>query len=77
MKKTAKKQIEMLLRTEPRWFGGNEIEIAAIHAGYKPSNFSRRCREMFEDGAIERRLFKGFVQYKWIPKFDINDYNIY
>ena len=66
----------MLLRERGGWVGGNEIEIAAIHAGYKPSNFSRRCREMFDDGKIERRLVKGFVQYKWIPTFNINVYEI-
>ena len=41
------------------WINGGEIERLAMSAGYKASNASRRCRELYEMKLIERREDKS------------------
>ena len=51
------------------WVNGRDLEELAMQAGYKASNVSRRCREMFNEGFLEREERKGksvrSVWYKW------------
>ena len=71
-----KKQIEMILRQSSGWVQGGEIERLALTGGHKASTFSRTARTMAENGEIDRKIVNKSVRYKWIKKFDINDYNI-
>ena len=71
-----KKQIEMILRQNQGWVNGGEIERLALGGGHKASTFSRTARTMAENGEIERQIVNKSVRYKWIKKFDIDDYNI-
>jgi predicted transcriptional regulator len=45
------------------WINGGEIERLALNVGYKSSNASRRCRELHEDGLINRKEIDGKVWY--------------
>jgi hypothetical protein len=63
------KRIENYLRKHPdTFFNGGEIERLSMSAGYKASNGSRRCREMVEEGILERKEEKGSVWYRYVPK---------
>ena len=47
------------------WIAGGTLErYMADISSYKPSNVSRRLRELENDGFIERDLTKGFVRYR-------------
>lgn len=47
------------------WVNGGEIERLSLAAGYKASNASRRLRELYVEGAIERQEnVKGHVEYR-------------
>jgi len=48
-----------------KWINGGEIEKLAQEVGYKASNASRRCRELYEEGKINRRLKNGTVEYQF------------
>lgn len=55
MKKTPLKQrILNYLNRRGEWVNGGEIERLAESAGYKGSNASRRCRELYEEDLIDR-----------------------
>jgi DNA-binding transcriptional ArsR family regulator len=43
---------------------GGELERLALSVGYKASNISRRMREAYEDGLIERRMEGKSVAYR-------------
>ena len=48
---------------------GGEIErLVASHTTYKPSNVSRRLRELAEDGLLVRSEVKGTVFYSYQPQ---------
>ena len=51
------------------WVNGRDLEELAMQAGFKASNVSRRCRELAEEGLLERELRQGkrvkSVWYKW------------
>lgn len=51
----------------PNWLGGIKAEEYALKNGFKPSNVSRRLRELCNEGLIERRIFEGHVEYRYIP----------
>ena len=56
----------------PEVVNGGDIEKYAMNAQYKASNASRRCRELWKDGYIERDYVKSLsgvkcVVYKWKP----------
>lgn len=59
-------RIVRYLRSKPgAWENGGELERLALLAGYKSSNCSRRCRELYVKGFIDRRENeKGHVEYK-------------
>ena len=55
------------------WVNGGKIEELSMSVGYKASNGSRRCREMAEDGLIERKEENGSVWYRTLtPKKKID-----
>ena len=63
-----KKEIYKLARYNGGWINGGRYEELARELGYKSSNASRRCRELFTDGYLERRLNdKRCVEYRWQP----------
>lgn len=56
----------------PEWENGGESERFAAQFGKKMSNASRRCRELCNDGKLERQLRAGkngirTVWYRYIP----------
>lgn len=65
-----KKRIESYLQQwkayDPqKWLNGGELERLAMNNGYKASNASRRCRELYNEEVIERREnAKGHVEYR-------------
>ena len=65
MKISLSKRIENYLKKYDGWMHSGEIERLALNAGYKSSNAGRRCREMQNDGILERKLEKGSVLYKY------------
>lgn len=38
------------------WINGGEVERFAMNIGYKSSNASRRCRELENEGILEKRI---------------------
>ncbi len=72
-----RERIMKYLRSTGTWINGGEIERLALGAGYKASNASRRCRELCEEGLIERREDKkGFVEYSALKPKQIVEYRI-
>lgn len=54
-----------LLKKHPNGLAGGTIERElAEFTDFKPSNVSRRLRELYNAGKIYRREEKGFVEYK-------------
>lgn len=63
-KQSLKDRIEKYLQSRPGVkVNGGEIERLALSVGYKASNASRRCRELFNEGKIKRQEIKGSVWY--------------
>jgi len=56
--------------TDPgQWVNGGEIERRALDIGYKASNASRRLRELYNEGKIERRENeKGHAEYRFMER---------
>lgn len=66
MKKSLVDRVERFLRLTGGWVHGGELERLALDNGYKASNISRRCRELVEDGVLERKENeKGHVMYRY------------
>lgn len=58
----------VLRSLEGRQFvSGSELESFATIWGTKASTISRRCRELYEGGQLDRKLVKGCVWYKKRP----------
>ena len=56
-------------RNDGRWISGGEVErLVAQRTKYKPSNCSRRLRELHEDGKLERKEVKRTVFYRYLPQ---------
>ena len=68
--------LEQWYKYDPTKFvNGGEIEKLAQTKGYKASNASRRCREMFNEGILDRREnAKGHVEYRHKPN-QVNEFN--
>ena len=49
------------------WINGGEFERKAQEIGYKASNSSRRCRELYKEGKIDRKIENGSVWYRYRP----------
>lgn len=50
-----------------KWIPGYKIEELCRQNGYMASNGLRRCRELSNEGRIQRRLNKKFVEYRYEP----------
>ena len=65
MKQTVKNSILSYLSEKPDWVYGGTLEKAIGEiAKCKQSNVGRRCRELQDEGKIERRIKDGVVQYR-------------
>lgn len=51
------------------WINGGEIERHALEAGYKASNSSRRCRELYAEGYLDRMEYEGSVWYRYSTNY--------
>lgn len=60
-----KQQILNYLQDRQKWISGTELEDFARTIKYKSSNCSRRCRELYNEGLIDRKYEKGFVSYRY------------
>ncbi len=63
-RRSLKKRIINYLSRHPRWFNVGEIEDLAKDSGYLGSNAGRRCRELVNEGILEKEIRKGSVWYK-------------
>ena len=61
-----RQRILKFLQNNPTFWNGGELERLALENGYKASNCSRRCREMVEDGLIEREERKSRTGIKTV-----------
>ena len=52
----------------PNWINGNEFEVFALTLGKKGSNGARRCRELADEGTLERRINGKSVEYRYLQK---------
>lgn len=68
------------LRKRNEWVNGGDLERAALNAGFKSSNASRRCRELENEGLLERKIMKHpttgkrSVWYKATPPKQVQVY---
>lgn len=64
-RRTVKNFILFYLKYHPGWQSGLTLENQAQYWASKPSIVSRRARELYNDGKIERRLdSRKLVQYR-------------
>lgn len=70
MKQSLRERILSYYRNHAGTFiSGGEIErLVALNTTYKSSNAGRRCRELCEDGLLERKEVKGTVFYRYVPQ---------
>lgn len=54
-----KNRILKYLRSQSGWVNGGEIEKIAQSVGKKASNASRRCRELYNEDLLERKVEKS------------------
>jgi DNA-binding IclR family transcriptional regulator len=54
-----KQRILDYINGSEKWLNGGTIERLAEEAGYKASNASRRCRELVNEGKIQRTISRG------------------
>lgn len=67
LNRSIKNQILLFAKARyPDWVGGIEIEKLALSKNYKSSNASRRARELYQEGFLERRE-GAYVEYRYIP----------
>jgi len=48
----------------PSFINGGELEQFAVTQGHKASTGSRRCRELADEGTLERRMNGKSVEYR-------------
>jgi len=59
--------LQFLSHIPSKWVNGGEIERRALNAGWKASNDSRRLRELYVEGKVDRREdAKGTVEYLFV-----------
>lgn len=75
MRQTTKWKIINYMRlNEGRWVPSWEIEAQAGDFQAMASQITRRCRELVNDGALEKRLSpKRRVEYRWTSPITIID----
>ena len=61
------KSLQRIKAEYPNWVGGIVIEQMALNLNFKPSNVSRRLRELKRDGYLEVRYMNGYAEYKYRP----------
>lgn len=66
MKRSTKEKILSYLEGQD-WISGTELESCSDIWKTKASTVSRRARELYEGGQIDRKLVKGCVWYKKRP----------
>ena len=66
-------RIANYLEKQGCWIHSADLERLALDAGYKSSNAGRRCREMQNEGILERKLEKGSVLYRYVVKYGNED----
>ena len=52
----------------PAWINGGDLEMFAVTLNFKASNGSRRCRELADEGTLERRMNGKSVEYRYLQK---------
>lgn len=57
----------------PAFINGGEFETFSITLGFKASNGSRRCRELADEGTLERRINGKSVEYRYLQKESAKD----
>lgn len=69
MKKLSLKQmiLNRLKQMEGQWVHKGRIEERVKEWGYLAENGNRRCRELYEEGLIERKEERGSVSYRYAP----------
>lgn len=67
MKKTSTKQLITAYLKGQDWCSGSQLELMSMEWLTKPSTVSRRLRELYEYGQLDRKLVKGCVWYKKRP----------
>ena len=67
---TLKSSIVQLAKSEyPNWVHSGRFEKLAFELRYKSSNAGRRCRELYHEGYLERRINEQkCVEYKYQPR---------
>lgn len=66
-KPTTKNKIIHFLKYEQRWVSGTELESKSKAWQTKSSVISRRARELYNDGKIDRRLnIRKAVEYRYV-----------
>jgi hypothetical protein len=68
MKDGLKKQLLARINSSPTPISGGELEMYAQELGFMGSNATRRCRELFNEGLINRIYVRGCVQYQRTEK---------
>ena len=63
-KLSLKDRLKAYLDKKGEWTNGGQLEALAMQAGFKASNASRRMRELYEDGLVERQMQGKSVAYK-------------
>lgn len=58
-KKSLKQRALSFIRKQDGFVNGAVLEKLAMDNGYKPSNISRRLRELHTDGLLTREMRKG------------------
>lgn len=65
-KRTTKNHILFYLKYHPDWISSGELQLQAPYWRTTGATISRRARELYEEGKIERRIgrFKS-VEYRY------------
>lgn len=64
------KALQKIKAEYPDWVGGIVIERMAMDMRFKPSNVSRRLRELKQEGYLESKYVNGFVEYRYLPRIE-------
>lgn len=68
MKQSLKDRALAFIKAKKTWVPGIQMEALALEAGYKPSNISRRLRELVEEHSLEVQYVRGAAQYRFKEK---------
>ena len=63
------KILKRLMELEGQWIHKGRIEERSKEWGYLAETGDRRCRELAEDGIIERKELNGSVMYRYVKPF--------